>query len=221
MAAVPTTPTCSPFKAMTGSAFLAAAGMRVCVGCKQECPAQSMSPWGKSGYMESTCKNNYNRQIERCRSNTRLKTWWKDLSDEQRTDWYVRNKASYVPGGIKAFDNPGYVEEIATTAVQLAEESLYNYLPLDDWCLRQIQLGYCGDGTKAEQRKIATASFQAHIMDKTKKSKQIGGIWCVGVFAGGVERVSMIRQKATTKKEGRSSTMVPTSMRRKTYSRLH
>ena len=63
-----------------------------------------------------------------------------------------------------------------------------------------MALGNAGEGTKEEQRKVAEDSFSAIVMDKTKKSKQIGGVWCVGVFGGGQERVSKVEEQKMSRK---------------------
>lgn len=65
---------------------------------------------------------------------------------------------------------------------------MYHFLPLDEWIIRERQLGNTGTGTIDEQRARAVASFQEKILDRNVKKKRIGDSWLVGVFKGVEER---------------------------------
>jgi hypothetical protein len=163
--------------------------MRTCAQCEQDIPHDQVTSWGKTSWIDKICKTNYNRQTERCKNNPNLKTWWKNLSREERVQWFLSNKAHYEPGGLKAFDNAGLVEEEVSDVVRNTDDLIVSYMTLEDWTIRQKQLGYCGDGGHEQQNEVAEKSFMAKVMDKKAMTKFKNGMWLVAVFSGGEVRI--------------------------------
>ena len=189
----------SPQKGSLGS-LMGKALMRTCNGCQEEVPATVCSPWGKSAWVEVACKSNYNRQSERCVQNPKLKHWWAHLTPTERVAWYKRNKQNYFPGGRKAFDNAGFVEEEHTEEAGDIDDTLWAFLPPDEWFIRERTMGKLA-GEIEEQREQANTSFMEIVMNKRKKSKVINGIPCVGVFKGCEERARIANtRKFSTKR---------------------
>ena len=175
---------------------------RTCCMCGDEVSAAVTTAYGKNSWIEKICKNNYNRQMEKSRANPRLRMWWKQLSDDERKQWYIRNKAAYVPCVTSRFDNAGFMEEEWADEVGDEEAALVNWLPLDDYFIRENQLGNLGDGTTAQRKERAKDKFLAHIMDKSKPSKKIGGVWCAGIFGGGQDKAfKMHKHKSSMKRK--------------------
>ena len=83
-----------------------------------------------------------------------MKKWWASLSTEAKIDWYKRNKVSYTPHKRHAFDDAGTYEEDSTTAKVSGTNDLYNYLPMDDWIMRVMSLGKCGEGSLKEKIEV-------------------------------------------------------------------
>ncbi len=65
------------------------------------------------------------------------------------------------------------------------DDELFDWLGLDDWIIRQRNLGVCGDGPAGEQRRLAVESYKAAVVDRTMKKKLLNNQWCIGVFRGG------------------------------------
>jgi hypothetical protein len=163
--------------------------MRACAQCEHDIPHDQVTSWGKTSWIDKICKTNYNRQTERCKNNPNLKTWWKNLSKEERVQWFRSNKATYEPGGMKAFDNAGFVEEEVSDVARSTDDLIVRYMTLEDWTIREKQLGHCGDGGHEEQNDVAKKSFMAKVMDKKAMTKFKNGMWLVAVFLGGEVRI--------------------------------
>jgi hypothetical protein len=84
----------SPSPGTPGGAFLGSSFMRTCSNCDEQIAATGCCQWGK-GFSWHICKTNCNRNNERCKCNPTLRSWWKALSKEERTQWFRRNKTTY------------------------------------------------------------------------------------------------------------------------------
>ena len=154
------------------------------------------SKWGSHNWTCKPCKNNYTRQTERIANDTKLKAYWVSLSQEQRTAWFQRNKATYVPGGRKTFDNAGFFEEDETVSAIDSDLLAWDYLTLDEWTIREKALDNVS-GSIEEQKAQAKLSFEAKVMDRTAKTKYVLGQHLVGVFKGIKGRVGTERRQNT------------------------
>ena len=163
---------------------MAASPLRVCCHCGEQIPAADCCPWSSAKWCCHACKTNYNRQIERNSKDAALKKWWASLSTEAKIDWYKRNTVSYTPHKRHAFDDAGTYEEDSTTAKVSGTNDLYNYLPMDDWILRVMSLGKCGEGSLKEKIEVGKKLYTEAVTDKTMAKKWAGDQWCIGVFGG-------------------------------------
>ena len=163
---------------------------RICVHCEDEVPASQCCLWGNKAWTCHPCKSNYNRQTERVKGCASLTRWWRGLTKPQKVYWYKTNKATYQPHGRTAFDNAGYYEEEEKEVSLQSEDSLYKYLPLEEWFIREKLLGRVGTGSDESQWAAAEASFLARILDTKAKKKKQHGVWCIGVFKGCEDRVA-------------------------------
>lgn len=73
--------------AAKGITSMGVATHRTCFNCDSEVPSADCCRWGKVAYSCHICKTNYNRQSERIKTDCKLRTWWKNLSREQRIEW--------------------------------------------------------------------------------------------------------------------------------------
>ena len=207
------TPAVTPTKANTSKAddvlltrgsLMSRAIKRSCTNCGEEVLGSQSCPWGKSAWCCHPCKTNYNRQMERLKGNAPLRNWWKGMSKEQKKQWFVRNKATYEPNGRKAFDTAGIYEELQENKNTDADDTLYDFLTLEDWVIREKLPGRCGSGAPAEQFNIGKRTFEAKVLDKKDRCKWAEGQWLVGVFKGVRERVSLERTRTQAHKRQRT-----------------
>ena len=160
---------------------------RTCSGCEEDVAAHLCSPWGKN-WMEKACISNYKRQMGRCKASIKLKAWWAGLSSEEKVAWYKRNKGNYVPGGKRAFDNSGFIEESHQESASNIDDTVWAYVPYDEYFIRERLLGNAGSGTLDEQRAIVRLKFDEILQDKKQRSMKVAGVNCVGIFKGFEER---------------------------------
>ena len=66
--------------------------LKVCVHCKVQTALSECTAWGQSNYSCKPCKSNYNRNMERFKLSPCLKRWFSNLTLEEKTAWYVKNK---------------------------------------------------------------------------------------------------------------------------------
>ena len=64
------------------------------------------------------------------------------------------NKKTYQPNKRNAFDNAGAYNESSNRLHGVRDHDQYEFLPMDDWIIRQRMLGKCGDGTNLEQYEV-------------------------------------------------------------------
>lgn len=159
------------------------------------CQVSQMGPWSRSTVSCHVCKTNYNRMMERMKTNPSLRRYWKALEKPEKQQWFVQNKATYEPNKRKAFDNAAMFVESAGSSARSSEEDMWHYLPLDEWVIRERSLGNCGNGTAEEQRIVAKESFNAALMDKNMRKKKVGEVWLVGVFRGVEHRTGNVEFK--------------------------
>ena len=110
--------------------------MLECAGCKEQCPKSQMCPYTTTSMMCYICKTNYNRNTERVKVQPTLKLWWRNLSKEAKAEWFKSNKGTYTPNKKHSFDTAGEYAEGSVEKKRRTDESRYNYLTEDDWCLR-------------------------------------------------------------------------------------
>ena len=140
--------------------------------------------WSRTTWTCHICKTNYNRQAERNKLDSILRTWWKGLSREEKVAWFKRNKVTYEPNKRHAFDVPGVYEESSSDKTQHKEVDLYDYLTPDDWVIRERQLGRCGGGTVEQQLAIGMERYKEMCMNKDVRKKRRQNMWLIGVFKG-------------------------------------
>ena len=179
----PTAPAGSPQKLIAANGF--------CCNCAQQCPISQMCAWGKTSMSCHICKTNYNRQNERIKSDGALERWWKNLSKEERMQWYIRNKNTYEPNKRKAFNNPGVYEESESSKAVASKHDVYRYLTMDDFIIRQRLLGLCGNGTPQEQHAVGKKLYEEKTLDRNhpKEKSKATGEWLIGVAKGMEARV--------------------------------
>eukprot|EP00969_Alexandrium_andersonii_P061214 2698485-Alexandrium_andersonii.AAC.1 len=64
-----------------------------CYNCGESVAASECTPWSKMSWSCKQCKSNYNRFMERCRQSPKLRAYWKNMTSDQRQDWFLRNKS--------------------------------------------------------------------------------------------------------------------------------
>lgn len=87
--------------AAKGITSMGVATHRTCFNCDSEVPSADCCRWGKVAYSCHICKTNYNRQSERVKTDSKLRTWWKNLSREQRIDWRRHCLGGVFPAAIR------------------------------------------------------------------------------------------------------------------------
>lgn len=169
---------------------------RQCCNCLEEVAANLCCLWGSSGkqYSCHVCKTNYNRNLERCKENAQRRAWWKSMSKEERTEWFKRNRQTYEPCKRKAFDEVGEYQEKDVKACVESDNEVYQFLPLDEWIVREKLLGRV-HGTEAEKAEQAKESFYAKVLDRSVKKRKVGDEWCIGVFRGVEERIGTEKRR--------------------------
>ena len=114
-------------------------------------------------------------------------------------DWFKRNKLAYFPGKRVAFDTPGSYEETSKDAIQVSAAELVDWLPVDEWIIRERALGKCGDGSAEQQRQLAIASFENALMEKEvpKKRSQDGKNWLLGIYKGQRASIAKVEERSS------------------------
>ena len=85
-----------------------------------------------------------------------------------------------------------------------AEDHLVNFITLDDWVIREEQLGRAGSCTPEQQYEVAKESFMEKVMDKNSRARWVNGQWLVGLFGGVQERMTAQTAKIQAMKRKRS-----------------
>ena len=93
---------CSPMKGGGGDDVK-------CHLCGQACALEDRTRWTTSSHCHKECKTNYNRQLERIKTCTKLEKWWTKMSPLERQEWFVRNQGMEKHKR-KEFDNMKYTE---------------------------------------------------------------------------------------------------------------
>ncbi len=131
--------------------------------------------WGQSNTVDKACKTLYNRQLERNAGYKKLKVWWKNLKPPERMEWYLNNKHNYSK---HTFDYQCYAESNFEKKAKLTDDH-YDYLPMDEWCLREMGLH------KELTLKDAQNKFEKMLtVREHPKQKHGSGVWLLGVFRG-------------------------------------
>ena len=146
----------------------------VCSLCEQECSLDERTRYTASRWCHKECKNNYNRQNERCRGSTRLKKWWDKLSKEEKSEWFQRNRG-LDKNKRKTFDNMSYSEKHATKRYK-KEDLIVDYIPFSQFKEDEEKSGR----TDLEMIK---QSWLAKLNDRTTK-KKVRNQWCIAKFRG-------------------------------------
>lgn len=97
------------------------------------------------------------------------------MTDDDRVDWFLRNKISYTPHKKHAFDDAGRYEESSRYAKVSGRNDLYKYLPMDDWILREMSWDKCGEGTLKDKLERGKKLYDEVIMDRQVPNKFAGG----------------------------------------------
>jgi hypothetical protein len=168
---------------------MAGSQARTCSNCGDQCPSSAMCPWGKSSWSCHICKTNYNRRTEQNSKDGKLKDHWKAMSKEEKQDWFKKNKAAYEPNKRHAYDNPGEYVDSNLKGSRHNSDSVYKWLPCDDWIIRQKMLGKCGGGTPEQQYSKGLDLYKEAVLDKTVAKKFEHGQWLIGIYGGLEERV--------------------------------
>eukprot|EP00959_Pyramimonas_sp_CCMP1952_P346992 7267497-Pyramimonas_sp.AAC.1 len=99
------------------------------------------------------------------------------MGEPARVDWHRRNKKIHAAGQKKAFDD-GIYEEESSKAAFMNDTDLYDYLPQDEWVIREKQLQ---DGLTT---RAAIALFEEKCGDPSTAKRKIRNRICLGVFKG-------------------------------------
>ena len=65
----------------------------VCALCGEDCICSEMTVYGSSGWACKRCKTNYNRQLERNKTDAILKRWWTQMPMTEKQQWFKDQKA--------------------------------------------------------------------------------------------------------------------------------
>lgn len=158
--------------------------MRTCCNCNEDVPSSECCPWSKTSYSCHTCKTNYNRCLERQKGDQALKAWWKNLSKDDKIAWFRRNKETYEPNRKHCFDNAGEYSQSHNKADLKQDIALVHHITEDEWILRQMQLGFLGEGSKSEQYRLGKQRFKDLIGDRTVEKVFENGQWLVAMYRG-------------------------------------
>jgi hypothetical protein len=110
------------------------------------------------------------------------------------------DKANYIPGCMRAFDNAGFVVHTARDS----DDNLYHFMTLEEWTFRELMLGRCGNGTVEEQLLVAKNKFAEAVLDESKRSRQVNGVWLLEVFKGVEEQVAIQHERTVSTKRRRT-----------------
>ena len=162
---------------------------RTCVNCEMEVPVSESCSWGRNFFTCHICKTNYNRHMERIKTDTSLQRWWKGLAKPEKVEWFKRNKATYEPNKKHAFDNAGEYNESQSSASKLTSDALVDYMTMDDWIIRQKSLAKLNGATDEDKMKDGVKKFKAAVMDKTFPKRFRNNQWLLGVYKGETDKV--------------------------------
>ena len=179
---------------------VAGAATRLCCNCEDQCAVSTMCPWSNTSWTCHVCKTNYNRQIERNSQDPSLRKWWKALAKPDKVSWFKRNKSTYEPNKRHAFDKAGLYEEESAKSSHKDDDRVWNYIPMDDWIIRQKLLGKLGTGTDEDQYSNGVKLFESAIMNKDTAKKFVNNSWLIGVWAGVQERVGERAERRVSNK---------------------
>ena len=163
-----------------------------------------MCPWSKSSWTCHPCKTNYNRQCERNGKDPVVRRWWRGMPKIEKTAWFKKNKATYEPNKKHSFDDAGVYAESSKAVSHVDDDNLYRYIPQDDWILREMQLGRCGDGLPREQYQVGLKKWEAALMERQTRKRQVGEVWLMGIYAGVEVRVGTSQQEEQSLKRQRT-----------------
>ena len=181
-------PAASPAK--IGSSVFGAGATKLCANCQEECTIAESCAWGRNGWSCHPCKTNYNRNSERCKTNAQLRDWWKGLGKDNKQAWYRRNKRCYEPNKRHAFDDAGLYTESHGSEKRHTADAVYNYVPMDDWIIREVLVGRVDGATPQERYEAGMEAFKRKMqIPGQAKKRGAHGELLIGIYAGEQERV--------------------------------
>lgn len=147
----------------------------MCCNCEEQCSMCDMTKWSKTKMSCHRCRSTYNRHQERMSKNPKLKAWWKDLPQEERVQWFQRNKKLQMPGTKKQWDDMSF-EETTGTKNHKTTKCMTDFLDWEGWLIRQTLLEH--------ERAKATELWEEALSDKSVRKKHFGDRVLVAVFKG-------------------------------------
>ena len=162
----------------------------LCSMCNEECEVRSKVSWSAVKLCCRLCRNNYKRQNERCNGDKQLKTWWVQLSDEEREEWFRKNKAQQRKrgrGNALDFDNRGY-EQAHSKDKHHSDEAVQRWMTYSDFFKEEGLVFFLQGVPPAEVQARVEKLWEERLSDRTWLKRTEGEQTFIGKFAGYEER---------------------------------
>lgn len=172
--------------------------------CKVE-----MVIWSKNEMTCHICKTNYNRKTESMKGDAAAQGWFRTnvmKKPEERNSWFTRNKDTYEPHKKRSFDGAGKYEEGSVETIKAEDYDFHDWLPSDEWVIRERGRGTAGDGNPTQQRAVALESFENELKNKNypKRKSGCGKYMLLGVYRGMRDTVGTGQERSRAWKRERT-----------------
>lgn len=162
---------------------------QLCLKCKEEIDSSTVAATtqAKRRYHQGLdadcqeCMKNYKSLTRRWKGNKKLHQWWLNLSEEDKTTWFVKEKrlSSELSAAQKrANQRKLSVSFTSTKSVGKRDATQVHFKP---WAL--VKRDLMMEGMTKEE---AISEWRRRCMSKDFKKRKISGEWCIGEFAGAI-----------------------------------